>query len=289
VRRPAADTVYRGDVRRLLDKIVDRSGLDLAQYRQTYVERRLASRVRALGLHSYRQYARHLDAHPEEYDRMLRALTINVTEFFRDASVYAVFRERVVPALIEAKRDDQVCRIHVWSAGCATGEEPYSIAMTLLDALPPGSACSIRVTGTDLDPEALETARAGRYDSSKLDQVPDAIRESHLRLEDGGFGIADDVAAVVRFERSNLFTDRPPGSVDVVFCRNVFIYLTKEQQARLLDVFATALAPGGFLVLGRSEKLAPSAAAAFEALAGNERVYRRIGAPKRRGRIEGVE
>lgn len=289
MRGPTTDTVYRGDVARLLRRIDERFGLDLTRYRLSYVERRLASRVRALGLHSYRQYGHYLERDPAEYGRMVRTLTINVTEFFRDPSVYAVFRERVIPGLLASKAGRGGASIRVWSAGCATGEEPYSVAMTLLAELGRAPAIGVEVVGSDLDPDALEMARAGWYEDAKLAKVPRAMMARFMRRERGGHRVSEEVAGVVTFEAANLFSDRPPGSFDVVFCRNVFIYLTRIEQGVMLDAFAEALAPDGFLVLGRSEKLTPDASARFEALTGTERVYRMLRRPCEGGDGTGVE
>ena len=276
MQRPATEIVYRGDISRLLAKIDRERGLDLSQYRRAYVERRLASRLRSLGLHSYRQYSRHIDGHPDEYARMIDTLTINVTEFFRDAAVYAAFSSLVVPALVEGKDRTGQRRIRVWSAGCASGEEPYSIAMALLDGLGPRAQdLEVMVIGTDLDPASLQTARAGVYDVAKLSGIPEEVRARFVETDGGTFRVAPVVRDHVRFRPLNLFTDPPLKPVDVVFCRNVFIYFTREQQARVLEVFLDALGRGGYLVLGRSEKLPAALAERFEVVSGKERIYRK--------------
>jgi len=276
VERPATEIVYRGDISRLLAKIDHERGLDLSQYRRTYVERRLASRLRSLGLHSYRQYSRHIDGHPDEYARMLDALTINVTEFFRDPAVFAAFRSLVIPALVEAKDRANQRMIRVWSAGCASGEEPYSIAMAILDDLGArADDLAIMVIGTDLDPASLGTARAGVYDVAKLKGIPEEGRSRFIETDGETFHMTPLVRDHVRFRVLNLFTDPPLKPVDVVFCRNVFIYFTREQQARVIEVFLDALGRGGYLVLGRSEKLPAALAERFDVVSGKERIYRK--------------
>jgi chemotaxis protein methyltransferase CheR len=271
-----AEQVYRGDVKRLLTAIADERGIDLTQYRGAYVERRIAARLRALNLHTYRQYARFLHLNPDEYASLLDALTINVTEFFRDPPVYNLFRTRVVPEILERKVKSRHRMVRVWSAGCATGEEPYSIAMSFLSALKPGAeGFMLNVVGTDLDPKALETAARAEYDIAKLKHIPKADQLRFVDVLGDRFRIKPEVTKHVRFKPMNLFTDEPIHVVDVLFCRNVFIYFTREQQARVLARFSESLARDGYLVLGRSEKMAPTSAADFELVAGRDRVYRR--------------
>jgi chemotaxis methyl-accepting protein methylase len=268
--------VYRGDIGRLLAKVDRERGLDLSQYRLPYVERRVAARLRALGLHTYRQYARHLDEHPDEYARMLDTLTINVTDFFRDAPVFDIFRDQVVPAIIQAKRAGRQRIIRAWSAGCATGEEPYSLAMAFLDALgPDATRFMVTITATDIDPRVLEVAAKGEYDIAKLQHIPEADRERYVEIGGDTFRLRPEVCRMVRFRTLNLFVDQPVNLVDLVFCRNVFIYFTREQQAHALGAFHAALARGGYLVLGRSEKLAGEYAELFEPVSGRERIYRK--------------
>jgi chemotaxis methyl-accepting protein methylase len=270
------DSVYRGDITRLLQRVLTDRGLDLRQYRQPYVERRLAARMRALGLHTYRQYERHLREHGDEYDKLLDTLTINVTDFFRDESVYRIIRQRIVPDLVKEKLASRQHAIRVWSAGCATGEEAYSIAMTVLTAL--GEHVEdflFTVFATDIDPRALEVARKATYDEAKLAHIPRPDQSRFIERGDGTFTFRPEVTRHMKFRRLNLFEDEPIHLLDAVFCRNVFIYFTKEQQARVLERFHEGLHPGGYLVLGRSEKMPPAVAGLFELVDGRERVYRK--------------
>lgn len=275
-RPEATDSVYRGDLDKLLRKIREDRGLDLHQYRRAYTERRLAARMRVLTLHTYRQYERYLQDHPEEYNKLLDTLTINVTDFFRDATVYAILRQKVIPQLLEDKLRTRGQRtIRIWSAGCATGEEAYSVTMAFLSALGPrASEFQLSVIATDLDPNALEVGKAATYDISKLQHIP-RTEQHWVEKGEHTFKIKPEVARHVKFRRLNLFEDEPINILDVVMCRNVFIYFTREQQARVLESFWSVLHRGGYLVLGRSEKMAPSVAGRFELVSGRERVYRK--------------
>ncbi len=269
------DQVYRGDLERLIDKVVQARGLDLTQYRRPYVERRIAARLRSLNLHTYRQYARALDSDPDEYARLLDTLTINVTDFFRDTPVYELFRSQIVPGIVDTKLRGRHRMIRVWSAGCATGEEAYSLAMSFLDAIGDNaSRFVLTILATDIDPSVLETAKLATYDIAKLSHIPEADR--HF-VDEGPatFTIKREVTSHVKFRVLDLFRDEPVNVVDVVFCRNVFIYFTREQQERVLELFWKALSRDGYLVLGRSEKMSPALSERFEAVSGRERIYRK--------------
>jgi chemotaxis methyl-accepting protein methylase len=268
--------VYRGDLDRLIRKVREERGLDLHQYRRAYTERRLAARMRTLALHTYRQYERYLDANAEEYQKLLDTLTINVTDFYRDSTVYDILQAQVIPTLLKEKTRVRQRSIRVWSAGCATGEEAYSIAMAFLAAMGHQSdRFMLSVFGTDIDPKALEVAKAATYDISKLPHIPAAHQLRFVDKSEHTFTIRPEVTQRVKFRRLNLFEDEPINIVDVILCRNVFIYFTREQQERVLEKFWKVLYRGGFLVLGRSEKMAPSLASKFELVSGRERVYRK--------------
>lgn len=269
--------VYRGNLEKIISKVNDARGIDLSQYRRAYLERRLTARLRALDLHSYRQYSDLLDSDPNEYLQLIDTLTINVTEFFRDKVVWDSLRRNVMRDMLAAKSSGRSRTIRFWSAGCATGEEPYSLAMMLIDML--GSDASrylISVLGTDLDDVALAKAERGIYDHDKLKRISAGYQVRFTRRVDAhSFEIAPEVRRLVRFRQASLFGEAPLRVVDLVMCRNVFIYFDREQQARALDMFYNALARGGYLVLGRSEKLSVQATDRFEPIDGRERIYRK--------------
>ncbi len=266
----------RGSLDRLIAKIGEARGLDLSNYRRAYIERRVAARLRTVGLHSYRQYADLLDEDPAEYDELIGTITINVTDFFRDKVVWNHLKP-ILRDMIAAKRAGRNRTIRCWSAGCATGEEPYSVAMLLLDLL--GDRAQdfvVSVTASDLDGDVLDVAREGVYDRERLRHIPPGYQVRFITQRDGGrFEIAPEVKRLVRFQQLSLFEPAPFRVMDLIMCRNVFIYFDREQQVRVLENFWNSLARGGYLVLGRSEKLAPEAAERFEAIVGRERIYRR--------------
>lgn len=274
---PAPDSTFRGNLHRLLIKVREERGLDLAQFRESYVVRRVTVRLNALGLQTYKQYESYLDQHPEEYAKLLDTLTINVTQFFRDPTVYALFRDQVIPTLLSTKKARKQRLVRLWSAGCATGEEPYSLAMSMLDGIvrTRSNDAMLSVVGTDIDRKALAVAKAGEYPVRLLNQISNADRHRYVDIDGDVFRMKPEVMKVTRFQYLNLFEDPPINGVDVVFCRNVFIYFNHEDQARLISSFWDALTRGGYLVLGRSERLAPRLAQRFELISGRERVYRK--------------
>ncbi len=271
------DPAYRGNLSRLLDKVRSERGLDLSQYRENYVTRRVAVRLNSLGLHTYHQYSAYLDQNPEEYAKLLDTLTINVTQFFRDPTVYALFRDQVVPSLLATKKSRKQRLVRLWSAGCATGEEPYSLAMSMLDGIvrTKSNDAMLSVIGTDIDRNALAVAKRGEYPVRLLNQIPTADRHRYIDVDGEIFRMKPEIAKVTRFQYLNLFEDSPINGIDVVFCRNVFIYFNHDDQSRLIESFWDALTRGGYLVLGRSERLAPVLAKRFELVSGRERVYRK--------------
>lgn len=270
-------SVYRGSLERLMAKVHVARGVDLSSYRRAYVERRIGARLRQLELHSYRQYADLLDTDPSEYQHLFDTLTINVTEFFRDQVVWDSLKVRVMKPMIESKKQGRSRTIRLWSAGCATGEEPYSMLMLLFDMLGrDASHFLITAFATDLDPDALAHAERGVYDLEKQKRIPPSYKSRFTKpVGDRQFEVVPEVRRRVQFRQRNLFDPPLQRAVDLIMCRNVFIYLDRDEQAKVLQSFMEALTRGGYLVLGRSEKLSPEAAALLEPIDGRERIYRK--------------
>lgn len=283
--------VYRGSLDKLLSKIHDEHGMDLGDYRRPYLERRIGARLRSVGVHTYRQYSDLLDRDSAEYDRLIDTLTINVTDFFRDKPVWDAIRRRVVPDLIAEKSRSRSRTVRIWSAGCATGEEPYSIAMCMLDALgDDADRFLISVLGTDLDPEALAVAGRAVYTSDKLRHIPSSYQVRFTKMKGAGeFEIAPEVRKIVRLAPFNLFDESPLRVVDLVLCRNVFIYLDRARQAKVLENFLRAMGRNSYLVLGRSEKLTTQAAQSLVAVDAKERIYQKPVFPTTRSSAGGSD
>jgi chemotaxis methyl-accepting protein methylase len=230
--------------------------------------------MRARGVHTYGDYARVLDTDGAEYDKLLDALTINVTKLFRNWETYDAMATKVVPALWERG----LPTINVWSAGCSSGEEPYSIGALFhrhaerigeLDQL----ASRVKVLGSDIDARSLEAAQRGAFAEGDFTDTPTELRRRYFSPT-APFTIAPEVRRLVRFERRDLLGEpSPPGQHHLICCRNVLIYFDRDTQERLFEKFHSALAPGGFLVLGKVETLLGSARTRFVAVDGRERIF----------------
>lgn len=263
------------DFVQLTRKIAADRGFGCASYKEKCLRRRIAVRMRARGVHTYGDYAHILDSDASEYDRLLDALTINVTKLFRNWEVYAAMAARVVPALWHTDRP----AIRVWSAGCASGEEPYSLAILFhrfaatAGMLP--QIGRVDVLGTDIDRACLTSAERGEFEESDFAETPSELRERYF-APIAPFAVTAGVRRLVRFERRDLLADaEPSGPFDMICCRNVLIYFDRDSQERLFERFYRALAPGGVLVLGKVETLLGGARSLFAAIDARERIFKR--------------
>ena len=263
--------------RALTEKISRARGVCCEAYKSRCLKRRLAVRMRARGVHTFDDYSRVLDGDPREYDQLLDALTINVTKFFRNAETWTALS----PYLEDRWRTHEG-GLRVWSAGCASGEEPYTIAIVLAemarrtDTL--GWLPRARVLATDVDRESLERAQAARYPASAFSEMPADLQRRYLEpaAEDGTRAPLETVRRIVAVQRHDLTIGRPPGGpFDLVVCRNVVIYFDRPTQERLFQQFAAALQPEGLLVLGKVETLLGPARDQLRLEDPRERIYRR--------------
>lgn len=243
------------------------AGITLAKSKATLLYSRLAKRLRALGLTEFRQYCELLND-PKEKDeraRMLAALTTNVTRFFREPHHFEHLRTDVLPPLIAAAKKGG--RVRIWSAACSSGQEPYSIALTILSMLPEVERYDLKVLATDIDPNMVAMGRAGIYSDELLSPVSAPLRHRWFRPCPDGMEVGDDMRALVGFRELNLIGDWPmKGSFDAIFCRNVVIYFSEETQARVWSRFAPLLNPQAYLYIGHSERLSGPAAPSFDAV-----------------------
>lgn len=236
------------------------AGIALEPRKAALVQGRLAKRVRALGLAGFDAYCDLLEADPggEERRRMLNLLTTNVTRFFREPHHFDELREETLPPLLAAARAGG--RIRIWSAGCSSGEEPWSIGLVLLGLEPEAARFDIRILATDIDTEVLAVARRGRYPAEALAPAPKALVRRHFAASDTAEGpaleVSPELRALVAFRPLNLLGTWPfAGPFDAIFCRNVIIYFDAETREKLIGRYAGALLPGGRLFLGHSERV----------------------------------
>ncbi len=263
------------DFSALLARVRERSGIDFSTYRNATINRRLRGRMVATRQPTLAAYAEHLDHDPEEYARLISSLLIKVTEFFRDPKVFQYLRDKILPELIsEARRHGRELR--VWSAGCSTGEEAYSLAMTIAEAMGDDpNPLEVRVFATDIDSAAIAFARRGLYPPAALQKVPPPIRKRFFQKSDGGYEIAKTLRSLMIFGEHDLGARAPFPRIDLVLCRNVLIYFTPPMQQAALETFGFSLRAEGRLVLGPSETVA-ALPAPFTEEQPRLRVYRRV-------------
>jgi chemotaxis protein methyltransferase CheR len=234
-------------------------------------------RMRAKHSATAGEYAMALDSDPREYDRLIRSLTVNVTKFFRNWDTYSMIEEKIIPALWD--RGERETR--VWSAGCSSGEEPYSIGILMhkyaAERQEPARLETISIIGTDIDVERLADAERGFYADSALADTPPALRARYFPEVAGLHTMLPDVRRMVSFECNDLLAYEPRSEdMHLILCRNVIIYFEREAQDALFSAFHRSLAPGGFLVLGKVESLLGDARALFTPVNARERIFRKI-------------
>lgn len=251
---------------RLIERI-ERRGLSVSSYKEPCLRRRLAVRMRARGVHTFGDYAKLLDETPGEFDLLLDALTINVTKFFRNPETYALLREKVIPELA-AKAGS----VGVWSAGSATGEEPYSLAILFAAQ---GGRARVRIDATDLDPGALAFLAKAEYGESAVSDVPADLKARFLS-PGPPFKVAEAARRLVNPLRHDLTKAPPPSPpYHLIVCRNVVIYFDRPTQEKLFERFFHALVPGGWLLLGKVETLFGNARTLFRTEDARERLFRK--------------
>ncbi len=253
------------EFQRLAQLVYKESGIVLAATKKPLVISRLSKRLRTLGLDSFANYLALVENPRGEEERgcMISSLTTNVTRFLREEHHFERLQTVALPPLIERARRGG--RVRIWSAGCSTGEEAYSLAFTLLDMCPEAPKLDIKLLATDIDPQVIATGTAGRYGTQILEPLPQAMRSKYLSPAAGGMHeVVEAPRSLISFKVLNLLARWPfQGPFDIIFCRNVVIYLDSPTKDMLWRRFAQVLSPGGHLFIGHSERVSPSATSYF--------------------------
>ncbi|MEL6170019.1 MAG: protein-glutamate O-methyltransferase CheR [Pseudomonadota bacterium] len=237
-----------------------RAGLSIPAHKSSLVALRLGKRLSVLGLTDFDSYADLVEtsAAEDEREAMISALTTNVTSFFRERHHFDLLAETVLPPLVAAAATGT--RVRIWSAGCSSGQEPYSLAIALLEAGARAETHNIRILATDIDPPILAAAKAGVYPEEQVAEMPDHLVRTHFERtpSKGEFSVGRMPRALVTFRRLNLIERWPvSGPFDVIFCRNVVIYFSAATQGQLWRRFEALLSDGGHLFVGHSERVPP--------------------------------
>ncbi len=245
------------DFRKIVELVMNTAGIVLSEKKRPFIQGRLGRRLRALGMQDFRQYCNLLEtpAGDEERDNLINAITTNHTSFFREPHHFTYLTRTILPKIVQDAGDQR--RLRIWSAGCSTGEEPYTIAMTLRDVPALQNGWDVKILATDLDTNVVAHAAAGVYDAERLEAVPSPLRKRFVTELGGGRGqMRDELCALITFAPLNLLQRWPmKGPFDIIFCRNVVIYFDKATQRKLFDRYAELLKPEGWLFIGHSESL----------------------------------
>ena len=244
------------DLHGLLNQLRDRSGIDFSSYKPPTIMRRLQRRMVATSSATLADYIGHLQHNPNEYSRLVNSFLIKVTEFFRDPEMFDYLREKVLPSVINEARAHGELRI--WSAGCATGEEAFSLAIMVAEFLGDElKDLTVRIFATDLDPDAVAFARRGVYPARALAAIPPEMVERYFVRDDSTYEVRKIIRSMVVLGQHDLAQRAPFPRIDIAFCRNVLIYFTTDLQKRALQLFAFSLRDNGYLVLGKAETVSP--------------------------------
>lgn len=259
----------------VIDELARLGATGFEWYKDSCLVRRIEVRMRARQARSLQDYAAMLREDPHEVDRLLHTLSIRVTGFFRNPDSWQRLRD-----VLSENRVGEGGRLSVWSMGCATGEEAWTLAMLITDHVDRTRWISpdrIRLYASDVDAQALDTARAGRYPAQSVDAIREVMPQPAGRVQDGAFEVDPALKPLVTFRREDLTTlGDGPGSCDLVCCRNLLIFLGREGQRRVLDTAFRSLVPGGLLMLGRTESLVALPEARLQPVDIMHRIYRRV-------------
>ncbi len=233
--------------------IYNESGITFSSSNRSILESRLKEKLREKSLATPSEYYRLITTNKEEMKNLLDSVTTNLTRFFRNQPHFDALQNYVIPELIKLKKDTGRKRISIWSAGCSTGEEPYTIAMVLSKHLPPGFTGE--VLASDLSLKCLMTAQSGFYTEQKVQGIPEVYLNAYFDKVPDGYQVKKTIMSMVKFDYHNLKHESKRTDFDVIFCRNVLIYFDEKAQKEVVDRFYRALNPQGFLFIGHSESL----------------------------------
>jgi len=251
-----------------LSEVLPPFGLCPSAHRRRNIRRRIVRRMESAGIHEFPRYRDLVQRDSSEREALRSILVVTISRFFRNARLFQVLSREILPRLA-AKGTPAA----LWSAGCASGEEPYSLRIAW-DELP-GEKPPLLLLATDIDPATLERAEAGLYPQSSLREVPEALRKRYFVREGDSYRVSDEVKRSVSFRRMDLLRDGSPGRFGLILCRNAaFTYFGLDQRLSAAEMFAASLEAEGYLVLGRTERLPENAAELFEPAFPADRVYR---------------
>lgn len=258
---------------RVVDILHEQQNFLLSGYKNLCIRRRLATRIRAAGFKCAEAYVNFLAGDNTEQELLLSALSVHVSHFFRNPSVFKALERQVIPDLLK-RTSREKAKLRIWSVGCAYGEEPYSLALLCQQAdLKPQR---VSIIATDLSPDALRKARRGSFSEDRLNEVPTLMKQEYFAESGRRLQLCEHIREQVQFFRHDILVDQPFYRAELILCRNLLIYFSRQQQHQVLEKLADALLPGGYLVLGRAETMAASSRHLFNCVDPAERIYQRV-------------
>lgn len=244
------------DFTQFIVRIKQKTDIDLSQYKEAQMKRRLTTLRMKHGFQTFEEYWKAIEENRSMLNEFLDRMTINVSEFWRNPTRWDVLQKRFFPEMLGTAN-----RLKVWSAACSTGEEPYTLAMILSEL---GALQRSTLLATDLDSNVLQKAMEGSYLERSLRDVPPVCRQKYFKQADGAYLISDSLKQFIQFKQQNLLHDQFDGSFDLIVCRNVMIYFTEDAKHLLYHKFSKALKPGGLLFVGSTEQIFSPAQYGFE-------------------------
>jgi chemotaxis protein methyltransferase CheR len=252
-------------------------GINMSAYKDTYMKRRVAIRMRSTRSRDGAEYCNLLRQSPQELDLLQKALTIHVSQFFRNPSMFDKLRDEVLPGLFSTSQKSGAAKLHFWCLGCAGGEEPFSLAILLREHFSKElRKVQTIILGTDIDAETIRTAQQAEYIEERLKEVPAGLKDRYFRQSGSRFRLVPELREMVTFLQGDITRTAEYVASDLVVCRNTLIYFTRPDQEKILHGLADILPAGGILVLGKSETLVGDVRQRFEAVCPVERIYRRL-------------
>ncbi|MBI1922269.1 MAG: protein-glutamate O-methyltransferase CheR [Geobacter sp.] len=257
--------------------LAEKRDFRLGSYKDKCIKRRIAIRIRATSSASPEEYLELLNRDPQEIDLLLKVLTIHVSQFFRNPSTFTKLTTDIFPYLLFKAENEGRAELNIWSVGCSSGEEPYTLAILVLDTFAEElDKTAVSIQATDIDERILEMAQEALYEPERLKDVPPLLKERYFEACNGRFRPVQQVRGMVCFRQCDLLHENSFVESDLILCRNVLIYLERSEQERILRMFADALRPGGILVLGKSETLVGTARSLFRTVCPVERIYKKL-------------
>lgn len=262
-------------IQKVLEQIERVTNFDAHLYRKSTLKRRLASRMSATRSKTYQDYLAYLKEDRSEYEKFLDALTIHMTDFFRDQNVFDTLKKEILPDIFQSVKDKKRGRVRIWSIGCSRGQEPYSLAMLLKEILNSRMNDSgIIIHATDMNRSALKKAEAALYTEAEVKNVPQRYLKKYFEREGTDCRVKKDVRDLVRFKRQDLIKGNSLGKFHLILCRNLFIFFEPELQERMFKKIYDSLKKDGILVLGKAES--PKDDELFQPIIPHNNIYRKV-------------